>query len=325
MNVLVAGGCGYIGSHTVVSLLESGNNVIIADNLSNSDGKLLYGIHKLTGIKPKFYQINLCDLSKTETIFIENKIDSIINLAALKSVPESIIEPEKYYHNNMESLKNLVHLGNKYSISSFVFSSSCSVYGNTNEFVVSETTPFGTPTSPYAETKQLGENYLQQKNKFKTIILRYFNPVGAHPSLLIGDSSSSKTQSVVTSMCDSFVNGKQFEIFGNDYPTRDGTCIRDFIHVCDIASAHVKAIDYQSDKVEIFNLGTGSGVSILEMVESFQKSNNVSLNYSIGPRRLGDVINVVASNSKSIELLDWKVQYDLSQMMVSSLEWFKLL
>lgn len=322
MNVLVAGGCGYIGSHTVVSLIESGHNVIVVDNLSNSDGSLLIGIEKITGIKPIFYEIDLCNLKETENVFVENEIDSVVHFAAFKSVPESVIEPEKYYRNNMESLKTLVHLGNKYSISSFVFSSSCSVYGDTKQLPVVESTPFGLATSPYAETKQMGENYLNQTNRFKTIILRYFNPVGSHPSLHIGDAAINKTTTLVTSMCESFKNGTQFKIFGNDYQTKDGTCIRDLIHVCDIADAHVKAISYPTDRIEIFNLGTGSGISILESVESFQKSNNIKLNYTFGPRREGDVVSIFADKTKSSTLLKWEPKYTLDEMMTTSFEWF---
>ena len=322
MNVLVAGGCGYIGSHTVVSLIESGHNVIVVDNLSNSDGSLLTGIEKITGIQPIFYKIDLCNLKDTEKVFVENEIDSVIHFAAFKSVPESFVEPEKYYHNNMESLKTLVHLGNKYSIKSFVFSSSCSVYGNTKQLPVVESTPFGLATSPYAKTKQMGEHFLNQDNRFKTIILRYFNPVGSHPSLHIGDAAIKKTTTLVISMYESFRNGIQFKIFGNDYQTKDGTCIRDFIHVCDIADAHVKAISYPTDKMEVFNLGLGSGISILESVESFQQSNNIKLDYTFGPRRDGDVVAIYADKTKSTTLLNWEPKYTLDEMMTTSFGWF---
>ena len=318
MNVLVTGGCGYIGSHTVVYLLESGYNVIVVDNLSNSTKDSLYGIKSITGKDVLFYQIDLCNIEESEKIFIDNKIDVVIHFAALKSVPESILQPERYVSNNMDSLDNLIELSNKYNISSFIFSSSCSVYGDTTDLPVTELTPMGTPKSPYAKTKQLGEELLSRKGNFKKIILRYFNPIGSHPSLLIGDLSN--TDSLVSSLCKS-AEGEMMYVYGNDYPTKDGTCVRDFVHVCDIAYAHVKSIKFPNS--DIFNLGTGNGVTILESIKSFEDSNNLKLNYKFGPRRDGDVISIYANRDKSTSLLGWEPLYSLKDMMFSSYEWYK--
>jgi UDP-glucose 4-epimerase len=318
MNVLVTGGCGYIGSHTVVYLLESGYNVIVVDNLSNSRKDSLDGIKSITGKDILFYQVDLCKIEESERIFVENKIDIVIHFAALKSVPESILQPERYMSNNIDSLNNLIDLSNKYYVSCFVFSSSCSVYGDTTYLPVTEMTPMGIAKSPYAKTKQLGEELLNKKGNFKKIILRYFNPIGSHPSLLIGDLSN--TNSLVSSLCKS-AEGEMMYVYGNDYPTKDGTCIRDFIHVCDIASAHVKSINLPNS--DIFNLGTGNGVTILESIKSFEDSNNLKLNYKFGPRRDGDVISIYTNRDKSTSLLGWEPLYTLKDMMFSSYEWYK--
>lgn len=318
MNVLVTGGCGYIGSHTSVCLLESGYNVIIVDNLSNSTKDSLDGIKSITGKDVLFYQVDLCNIEESEKIFIENHIDVVIHFAALKSVPDSILHPEKYMLNNMGSLDNVIKLSDKYGISCFVFSSSCSVYGDTDDLPVTEQTPMGVAKSPYAKTKQLGEELLGNQGNFKKIILRYFNPIGVHPSLLIGYKSDA--DSLISSLCKS-TTGELMYVHGNDYPTKDGTCVRDFIHVCDIASAHVKSIKFPNS--DIFNLGTGNGITILESIKSFEDSNNLKLNYEFGPRRDGDVVSIYSNKDKSNRLLGWDPKYNLNDMMFSSYEWFK--
>ncbi|MCB0515880.1 MAG: UDP-glucose 4-epimerase GalE [Chitinophagales bacterium] len=332
MKILLTGGCGYIGSHTAVDLLEKGFEVIIVDNLSRSSASVLDGIEEITGKKPVFYQTDLCDREATEKIFAENKdIQGIIHFAAYKSVGESVRNPLLYYHNNIASLVNMLENVEKYAIPYFVFSSSCSVYGNIANLPVTEQSPMAPAESPYGFTKQIGEQMIQdfarKYAKAKFVLLRYFNPVGAHPSAKIGETPFSTPENLVPYITQTAAGKReQLTIHGNDYPTRDGTCIRDYIHVSDIASAHTLALQYlmatpAAETVEIYNLGTGNGVSVLEMVEAFEEVSSLKLPYTIGARRAGDVIAVYADNTLAKTRLGWKLRYDVHDMMRTAWAW----
>lgn len=330
-KVLVTGGMGYIGSHTVVDLIENNYEVISVDNYSRSFAHISDRINDITNIEVKNYAIDLCDLCATETIFKEHKIDIVIHFAAFKSVPESVAEPLMYYHNNIHSLVNILQLCEKYQVKSFIFSSSCSVYGNTKDLPVTENTILEKPECPYAATKQMGEQILKdfaKKNeRIQIVSLRYFNPVGAHTSAKIGELPIGKPNNlvpVITQTAAGII--KEMYVWGNDYPTRDGSCIRDYIHVLDIADAHTLALKYAMQKVdtnnfEIFNLGTGKGVSVLEAIQSFEKVSNKKLNYKIGKRRDGDVAAIYANNEKAFNVLGWNPKYSLDDMMRTAWLW----
>jgi UDP-glucose 4-epimerase len=331
MKILVTGGCGYIGSHTIVSLLENGFEVISADNLSRSDGSMLEGIEKITGKKIKNYRIDLCKYDDTNTIFIENPdIAGIIHFAAYKAVGESVQQPLKYYENNLDSLINLLHCASEFDVRYFIFSSSCTVYGNPAQVPVTEESPLMSPQSPYGATKQMGEQMccdVANTSGCEFVLLRYFNPVGAHPSILIGETPVGVPQNLVPAITQTAI-GKlpQLTVHGNDYPTRDGSCIRDFVHVCDIAEAHTKAIQYlaaekNKNNCTVFNLGTGNGVSVLEAIAAFEKTSGQPLNYTIGPRRPGDVVAVYANNEKARTELDWQCRYSIDDMMATAWQW----
>lgn len=330
-KILVTGGCGYIGAHTIIDLIEHGFEVISVDDLSRGSLRMIQGVELITGRSVKNYKVNLCDIEDTEALFIENPgICGIIHFAAFKSVPESVQEPLKYFRNNINSLVNVLQCAQEHHINQFVFSSSCSVYGNPKELPVMETAPIGEPESPYARTKQMGEaicrDFARQNRKFNVTLLRYFNPVGAHPSALIGELQE-KPENLVPMITQTAI-GKRMEmqVFGNDYPTRDGSCVRDYVHVMDIANAHTKALQYtiegrNTDKCEVFNLGTGNGVTVLELIGAFEKASGQKLNYKIGPRRPGDVVAVYANNNKAHDLLGWAPKYDLDQMMDTAWRW----
>ncbi len=332
-NILVTGGAGYIGSHTIIEILETTDfNVISADNLSNASGKTFERIEKITGKKVHNYEIDLCDKKAVEQLFEKEKnIAGIIHFAAFKAVNESVTNPHKYYSNNINSLLNILEACVNYNISNFIFSSSCSVYGNISELPVKETTPFSKAESPYAYTKQVGEeivkDYAAAHPQLNTIALRYFNPVGAHVSGLIGESPLNKPNNLVPIITNTAI-GKipQMTVYGNDYPTRDGTCIRDYVHVSDIANAHVRALMFLLDKknksnFSIFNLGTGQGVSVLEAIHSFEKVSGQKLKYTIGPKRAGDIGAIYSDNSFSEKTLEWKPKYSLDQMMETAWKW----
>ncbi|MBX2905431.1 MAG: UDP-glucose 4-epimerase GalE [Taibaiella sp.] len=330
-KILVTGGCGYIGGHTIVDLIQNGFEVISVDNLSKGSLKMLEGIEKITGVKVKNYKVDLCDLDDTEAIFLENPdIVGIIHFAAFKSVPESVSEPLMYFRNNINSLLNILQCAEDFDVDNFVFSSSCSVYGNTTELPVSETAPLAEPESPYARTKQMGEaicrDFTNIHKDFNTILLRYFNPVGAHPSALIGEFQD-LSESVVPVITQTAIGKrKEMVVFGNDYDTRDGSCVRDYIHVMDIANAHTRALQYIIDdrnksNCEVFNLGTGNGVTVLELATAFERVSGLKLNYRIGPRREGDVIQVYANNNSARTLLEWETKYDLDAMMDTAWRW----
>ena len=330
-KILVTGGCGYIGSHTIVDLLQNGFDVISVDNNSRSTPILLEGIEKITGKKVKNYKVDLCNYDETFAIFHENPdVEGIIHFAAYKSVGESVHEPLLYFENNLFSLINILKCVKEFDVPNFIFSSSCTVYGNPDEIPVTETTPIKTPESPYGFTKQIGEQIVCESTKtlaVQSILLRYFNPVGCHPSSFIGEISVGKPDNLVPAITQTAI-GKlpKLQVFGNDYPTRDGSCIRDYVHVCDIAHAHTLALQYlmkDENKLpcEIFNLGTGNGVTVLEAIKAFEKVSGVKLNYNIGPRRAGDIVAVYANNELAKKQLGWNPQYSLEDMMATSWKW----
>jgi UDP-glucose 4-epimerase len=331
MKVLVTGGCGYIGSHTIVDLINNGFDVVSVDSNIRSSTQLLDGVEKITGKKIRNYKVDLCNLEDTHAVFHENRdIVGVIHFAALKTVPESVADPLFYFHNNLSSLVNVLKCVKEFNIPNLVFSSSCSVYGNATELPVVEATPLKEAQSPYARTKQMGEQMIQdysRVNDTQSILLRYFNPVGAHPSALIGELPLGRPDNLVPVITQTAI-GKipKLTVFGHDYDTRDGSCIRDYIHVMDIANAHTKALQYlldqkNTDNCEIFNLGTGNGVTVLEAIKAFEKISGVKLNYELGPRRPGDVIAIYANNNKAKQLLDWEPNIGIEDMMRTAWQW----
>jgi UDP-glucose 4-epimerase len=330
-KILVTGGCGYIGSHTIVDLIQNGFDVISVDNNSRSGTRLLEGIEKITGKKVKNYKVDLCNFDDTHAIFAENDdIVGVIHFAAYKAVGESVIKPLMYYENNMFSLINLLRCIEEYKTPYFVFSSSCTVYGNPDTIPVTEQSPEKTAESPYGATKQMGEQVIKDLkivSPVRVALLRYFNPAGAHPSILIGEYSIDKPQNLTPVITQTAIGRiPQMQVFGNDYPTRDGTCIRDFIHICDLAHAHTLAIQYlmdhsQGQECDIFNLGTGNGITVLEAIQAFEKGTGVKLNYTIGPRRPGDVIAIYANKDKAQKELGWEPRYTLDDIMKTAWQW----
>jgi len=330
-TILVTGGCGFIGAHTIVDLIENGFNVISVDNLSRASDKSLNGIEKITGKKIKNYTVDLTNKEATEAIFLENPdITGIIHFAAYKAVGESVEKPLDYYENNLFSLVHLLNLAVKYKVKHFIFSSSCTVYGNPENIPVTEETPLQTAASPYGATKQMGETIVRDTAftyPLSTILLRYFNPVGAHPSTAIGELPIGRPQNLVPAITQTAI-GKlpTMQVHGNDYDTRDGSCIRDYIHVCDIAHAHTLALQYSiknnaEKSCEVFNLGTGNGITVLEAIQAFEKVSGVALNYEIGPRRAGDIVAIYANNDKAVQQLGWTCKYGLEEMMLTAWQW----
>jgi UDP-glucose 4-epimerase len=331
MKVLVTGGCGYIGAHTIVDLINHGFDVVSVDSNIRSTTQLLDGIEKITGKKIHNYKVDLCNLEDTHAVFHENRdICGVIHFAALKTVPESVAEPLLYFHNNLTSLVNILKCIQEFKVPNFVFSSSCSVYGNATALPVVEETPLGEAQSPYARTKQIGEQIIHdysRVNDTQSILLRYFNPVGAHPSALIGELPLGKPDNLVPMITQTAIGKRpKMIVFGHDYDTRDGSCIRDYIHVMDIANAHTRALQYLLDKkngsnCEVFNLGTGNGVTVLEAINAFEKISGVKLNYELGPRRPGDVIAIYANNSHAREKLGWEPKIGIEDMMRTAWQW----
>jgi UDP-glucose 4-epimerase len=330
-KILVTGGCGYIGSHTLVDLIENGYEVVSVDDNSRSTAAMLKGVEKITGNPIKNYKVDLCNFDDTFAIFEENQdIKGIIHFAAFKAVGESVLKPLMYFENNLTSLINLLKCVQEFKTPWFVFSSSCTVYGEPDTPVVTEESPIKPAASPYGATKQMGEQILtefQNASNTKVILLRYFNPVGAHPSELIGELPVGKPQNLVPAITQTAI-GKipKMTVFGSDYPTRDGSCVRDFIHVSDIAHAHTLAIKYleegrNKNSLEVFNLGTGNGVTVLEAIQSFEKVSGVKLNYEIGPRRPGDIVAIYANNDKAKNILGWFPQRSLDEMMSTAWKW----
>ena len=332
-TIIVTGGAGYIGSHTIIELIENTNyRVVSIDNFSNSFPKTYERIEKITGVKIDHYDIDLCDKQAVKEVFQkENEVEGIVHFAAFKSVPESVENPYKYFHNNFESLLNVVEIALEKNISNLIFSSSCSVYGNISSLPVNEETPFNKAESPYAYTKQVGEEMLiTYTNRFKNLqvaALRYFNPVGAHFSGLNGELPIHKPTSLVPVITQTAIGIiEQMAVFGDDYITRDGSCIRDYIHVTDIAQAHIKALEYlveQKNKSNftVINLGSGEGVSVFEAIEAFEKATGEKLNYIVKPRREGDVEAIYSDTTKSQKELNWKTTHTIEQMMSSAWKW----
>lgn len=331
-KILVTGGTGFIGSHTIVDLVENGFSVVSIDNHARSSSYAVAGIEQITGKKVKNYKVDLKNFDETRAVFQENPdITGIIHFAAYKAVSESVAEPVLYYENNIFGLINLLKCVQEFEVADFVFSSSCTVYGNPDTIPVTEASPTKKAESPYGATKQMGEQILQDFTKAieKTavILLRYFNPVGAHPSAIIGESPVGNPQNLVPAITQTAI-GKlpKMMVFGTDYPTRDGSCVRDYIHVCDIAHAHTLAIQYLADKknktrCDIFNLGTGDGVTVLEAIHAFEEVSGIKLNYELGPRRPGDVIAIYANNNLAVTELGWKIKYGLTDMMQTAWAW----
>lgn len=329
MKILVTGGLGYIGSHTTVELLQLGYDVVVVDDLSNSQ---LWIKDRIEAIAKRelvgFYPYDVNDAHHMKEIFEAHVINGVIHFAAFKAVGESVDFPEKYYHNNISGLINLLTLVQEYQVPSFIFSSSCTVYGNDSKNPVSEDAPVVEAFSPYGTTKILGELILKDWVKYrvtKVVLLRYFNPVGAHPSGLIGELPLGVPNNLIPFITQT-ASGirKELVVYGDDYDTPDGTCIRDYIHVQDLANAHVKALEYtqkMTDKIDAFNVGTGNGNTVLEVIKTFDSVNNLSLNYRIGERRAGDVEKIWADSKKSNEVLGWNARYNLEDMMQHAWQW----
>ena len=323
-RILVTGGLGYIGSHTCVALIEAGYHPVVIDNLRNTKLSVKKAIEDITGKPLEFYQL---DAKDTATVIASiGNIDDVIHFAALKSVGESIEKPMEYYTENLESLLSIIQVANEKKAKSFIFSSSATVYGDTEESCVSEETPIGKPLNPYGHTKILGEKILQSgTQEFKSILLRYFNPVGAHESAKIGELPNGIPNNLVPYITQTAAGKREkLTVFGDDYNTKDGTCIRDFIHVVDLAEAHVAALDFSNkmnESVDVFNVGTGKGNTVLELIETFENVNSLKLNYSIGDRRPGDIEAIYTNTSKIESKLGWRAKKELLTSMKDSWKW----
>lgn len=330
-KILVTGGTGYIGSHTAVELIQQGFEVIIADNLSNSFEWIIDRIYQITGVRPQFYKADLTQLDQTKTIFQENpEIKGVIHFAALKAVGESVKRPLLYYHNNINALLTLLQVMNEFDCQHFVFSSSCTVYGQPDILPVSETSPILPPLSPYGNTKQISEQIIQFQSDITTlqsVILRYFNPIGAHESALIGELPIGVPNNLIPFITQTAIGKREvLNIFGNNYNTHDGTCIRDYIHVTDIAKAHIIALDRLLQKrnetqIEVFNLGTGKGYSVLEVIHAFEKVSHKNLHYKFISRREGDIEQIWADTILANQKLGWKAHLSIEDMVLSAWNW----
>ena len=330
--ILVTGGTGYIGSHTVVELQKAGYPVVIVDNLSNSNEEVLDGITNITGIKPEFVKADCTDMEAMKALFAKYPgIKGIINFAASKAVGESMQKPLLYYRNNLDTLMNLLDLMAVHEVKGIVFSSSCTVYGEPDENPVTERSPIKKATSPYGNTKQISEeiitDVINAGAPFKSIILRYFNPVGAHPSAEIGELPNGVPQNLIPYLTQTAIGiRKELSVFGDDYDTRDGYCIRDFIDVVDLARAHVIAVermleDKSDAKIEIFNLGTGNGLSVMELIVAFERATGVKVPYKIAPRRAGDIEQVWADPSYANDVLGWTADTPIDDTMRAAWAW----
>ncbi len=328
-NILVTGGLGFIGSHTVVELINSGYTPIIVDNLSNSQASVLQGITAITKTMPKFVEGDYADHKLLDKLIKKNKIEGIIHFAAFKAVEESTNKPLDYYQNNVAGLINLLQILNQNNISNVVFSSSCTVYGEPDTLPVTENAPFKPAESPYGATKQMCETILKDSfsaGLIKTAIsLRYFNPIGAHPSSKIGELPLGTPANLVPFVTQTAIGQRrQLTIYGDDYPTPDGTCIRDYIHVVDLAKAHVKALELLQQKSKFYdaiNVGTGKGASVLEVINTFEKVNKTNVPHIIGPRRTGDIIEIYADTTKANKLLNWRASLTLSDALQDAWHW----
>ena len=328
-SILVTGGLGYIGSHTTIALIAKGYKVCIIDDLSNSSIDVLKRIKRITNISPDFFKFDLTDASRVKTFFNKNdSFDGIIHFAAKKSVDESVKKPLDYYHNNIQSLINILNHIN--SNINFIFSSSCTVYGQADKLPITEKTPLKNPESPYGNTKKICENILEDKKKtetqFSSVILRYFNPIGAHPSGLIGEDPRNIPQNLVP-IITQFAIGKlkKLAVYGDDYPTKDGTCIRDYIHIMDLADVHISALEYlfssKTNIYDVFNVGTGEGKTVKEVIDCFKKVSGKKIQYDINPRRKGDVISAFADTSKAKKILNWTSKVSFEDAILSAWKW----
>lgn len=333
-NILVTGGLGYIGSHTVVELIQNNHSVIILDNLSNSEVSVLSGIQEITGVMPQFEHVDICDKLALQQCFKTHApIDAVIHFAAYKAVGESVQKPLEYYTNNVYGLLVLLDVMREYNTHDLVFSSSCTVYGQPAELPVTEQAPLQKATSPYGNTKQMCEDIIQDciasNSQLHASLLRYFNPIGAHPSGCIGELPKGVPNNLVPFITQTAAGiRKQLQVFGNDYNTPDGSAIRDYIYVVDLAKAHVAAMNRllehkQTQACEICNLGTGTGISVLEMITAFEQATGVSVPYTISPRRAGDIEQVWASTTFANTLLNWKATTPLTDIMHSAWNWEK--
>ena len=327
-KILVTGGAGYIGSHTLVELYNSGYKPIVVDNLSNSSLNNITGAEQIIKSKIDFYKVDCKDFDQMDKLFKElTNIDAVIHFAAYKSVEESVRQPNKYFSNNVGSLETMIDLMNNHDVNNIIFSSSCNVYGTPEFLPVNELAPFGKAESPYGETKQLCEKLLEE-SEINSISLRYFNPVGSHPSCLIGDCSDDKPNNLVPIICE-VASGKRksMQIFGNDYDTHDGTCVRDYIHVVDLAKAHTMAVNHILNNHKLktaYNIGVGKGVSVREVIDSFEKVNDLKISYEIGSRRSGDVEQIYSDNKKINNELDWFPVMTFESALESAWNWEKL-
>ncbi|MEM6804299.1 MAG: UDP-glucose 4-epimerase GalE [Bacteroidota bacterium] len=332
-TILITGGTGYIGSHTAIEIIQEGRyDVISIDNQQNSSLEALDRIEAITGKRMLNYSVDVCELDKVEEIFAKHEdIVGVIHFAALKAVGESVAEPLRYYRNNFVSLLNMLQCCEKYEVHNFIFSSSCTVYGDISDIPVTEETPTTEAPSPYGCTKLFGEriikDFIKASDKVKAISLRYFNPVGAHESGLNGEDPINRPSNLVPVITQS-ASGilPKITVFGGDYDTRDGSCIRDYIHVFDVAMAHIKAMDYlengkNTDQYERYNLGSGEGVSVLEAIHAFEKVTGVKVNYEVGDRRPGDVEKIYSDSSLAKNKLGWEPQHGIEEMMASAWKW----
>ena len=336
-TILVTGGTGFIGSHTTVELIEAGYKVVIVDNLSNSTADSIDGIERITGVRPAFEKVDCCDKEALENVFQKYPdIKGIIHFAASKAVGESVEKPLLYYRNNITSLLNLLELMPEYGVKGIIFSSSCTVYGQptAENLPVTEEAPIQKALSPYGNTKQINEEIIQDNihsgADIKAVILRYFNPIGAHPSAEIGELPNGVPMNLIPFVTQTAMGIRnELKVFGNDYNTPDGTCIRDYIYVVDLAKAHVKAmervLDTDSDKIEVFNIGTGTGWSTLQVVEGFEKATGVKLNWKYAPRREGDIEKVWGNVDKANKVLGWKAEANIEDVLRSAWNWQKKL
>ncbi|RRC97860.1 UDP-glucose 4-epimerase GalE [Prevotella sp. OH937_COT-195] len=337
-TILVTGGTGFIGSHTTVELIEAGYRVVIIDNLSNSKVNVIDGIEKITGIRPAFEKVDCCDKDALEQVFSKYpEVKGIIHFAASKAVGESVEKPLMYYRNNINSLVNLLELMPIHGVEGIIFSSSCTVYGQPSKenLPVTEEAPIQKALSPYGNTKQINEeiiqDYIHSGASIKAVILRYFNPIGAHPSAIIGELPNGVPMNLIPFVTQTAMGiREQLKIFGNDYDTPDGTCIRDYIYVVDLAKAHVKAMERvlgekENAPVEIFNIGTGRGLSTLEIIKGFEKATGVRLNRTFAPRREGDIEKVWGNVDKANNILGWKAEANIEDVLRSAWKWQKKL
>lgn len=331
--VLVSGGAGYIGSHTAVELINAGYDVVVADNLSNADLSGVEGVRKITGVDVPFVEVDCCDKEAFRKVFKQYNFNSVIHFAAYKAVGESVTDPMKYYRNNLTSFLNVLELMREEGRQNVVFSSSATVYGEADELPVTERTPRKPATSSYGNTKQICEDILRDVatayGDVKGISLRYFNPIGAHPSALIGELPRGVPQNLVPFVTQTAAGVREcLSVFGDDYDTPDGSCLRDYIDIVDLAKAHVAAIKRMiegknKENYEIFNVGTGRAVSVLELVNSFERVNELKLNYKVAPRRPGDVVMIWADTSLANKELGWKAERDLDDTLRSAWAWEK--